>query len=67
MDHDAVGRGKIGLTTFTTSPIPHNKCGSDGLPVTPNSIKVLGRFENTFLLPICNVSYYIFEMRLILD
>lgn len=40
-----VGNGKIGLTTFTTSPVPHNKCGSDGLPVTPNSIKVLGRAQ----------------------
>nr|XP_039266398.1 TBC domain-containing protein kinase-like protein [Styela clava] len=45
MNEDGIGKGKIGLTTFITSPVPHNKCGSDGLPVTPNSIKVLGRAQ----------------------
>ncbi|TSK22507.1 TBC domain-containing protein kinase-like protein [Bagarius yarrelli] len=36
---------KLGAFTFFASPLPHDVCGSNGLPLTPNSIKILGRFQ----------------------
>uniref|UniRef100_A0AAY4B0L3 TBC domain-containing protein kinase-like protein n=1 Tax=Denticeps clupeoides TaxID=299321 RepID=A0AAY4B0L3_9TELE len=36
---------QIGAFTFFASPLPHDVCGSNGLPLTPNSIKILGRFQ----------------------
>ncbi|KAL2101697.1 hypothetical protein ACEWY4_003458 [Coilia grayii] len=35
----------LGAFTFFASPLPHDVCGSNGLPLTPNSIKILGRFQ----------------------
>lgn len=35
----------LGASTFFASPLPHDVCGSNGLPLTPNSIKILGRFQ----------------------
>lgn len=36
---------QLGAFTFFASPLPHDVCGSNGLPLTPNSIKILGRFQ----------------------
>uniref|UniRef100_A0A671S069 TBC domain-containing protein kinase-like protein n=1 Tax=Sinocyclocheilus anshuiensis TaxID=1608454 RepID=A0A671S069_9TELE len=36
---------ELGASTFFASPLPHDVCGSNGLPLTPNSIKILGRFQ----------------------
>uniref|UniRef100_A0A4W4DPM8 TBC1 domain containing kinase n=1 Tax=Electrophorus electricus TaxID=8005 RepID=A0A4W4DPM8_ELEEL len=36
---------ELGAFTFFASPLPHDVCGSNGLPLTPNSIKILGRFQ----------------------
>uniref|UniRef100_A0A8C6NIW3 TBC1 domain containing kinase n=1 Tax=Nothobranchius furzeri TaxID=105023 RepID=A0A8C6NIW3_NOTFU len=36
---------QLGASTFFASPLPHDVCGSNGLPLTPNSIKILGRFQ----------------------
>ncbi|KAM9329778.1 TBC domain-containing protein kinase-like protein isoform 2-T2 [Gastrophryne carolinensis] len=36
---------KLGAFTFFASALPHDVCGSNGLPLTPNSIKILGRFQ----------------------
>ncbi|XP_028932290.1 TBC domain-containing protein kinase-like protein [Ornithorhynchus anatinus] len=36
---------EIGAFTFFASALPHDVCGSNGLPLTPNSIKILGRFQ----------------------
>uniref|UniRef100_A0A803WGT2 TBC1 domain containing kinase n=1 Tax=Ficedula albicollis TaxID=59894 RepID=A0A803WGT2_FICAL len=35
----------MGASTFFASALPHDVCGSNGLPLTPNSIKILGRFQ----------------------
>uniref|UniRef100_A0A3Q2DFP7 TBC domain-containing protein kinase-like protein n=1 Tax=Cyprinodon variegatus TaxID=28743 RepID=A0A3Q2DFP7_CYPVA len=36
---------ELGAFTFFASSLPHDVCGSNGLPLTPNSIKILGRFQ----------------------
>lgn len=36
---------QVGAFTFFASALPHDVCGSNGLPLTPNSIKILGRFQ----------------------
>uniref|UniRef100_A0A672UAK4 non-specific serine/threonine protein kinase n=1 Tax=Strigops habroptila TaxID=2489341 RepID=A0A672UAK4_STRHB len=36
---------EMGVSTFFASALPHDVCGSNGLPLTPNSIKILGRFQ----------------------
>uniref|UniRef100_A0A8C9S5F6 TBC domain-containing protein kinase-like protein n=1 Tax=Scleropages formosus TaxID=113540 RepID=A0A8C9S5F6_SCLFO len=36
---------RLGASTFFASALPHDICGSNGLPLTPNSIKILGRFQ----------------------
>ncbi|XP_064191246.1 TBC domain-containing protein kinase-like protein [Anguilla rostrata] len=36
---------QLGAFTFFASSLPHDVCGSNGLPLTPNSIKILGRFQ----------------------
>nr|XP_019956730.1 PREDICTED: TBC domain-containing protein kinase-like protein [Paralichthys olivaceus] len=49
--HQASGRmrplkdAQLGAFTFFASALPHDVCGSNGLPLTPNSIKILGRFQ----------------------
>ncbi|EDV24530.1 uncharacterized protein TRIADDRAFT_11272, partial [Trichoplax adhaerens] len=35
----------LGVSTFLAAPLPANKYGINGLPLTPNSIKILGRFQ----------------------
>jgi TBC domain-containing protein kinase-like protein len=41
----SLGEAKIGIWTFIPSPHPTDKCGTNGLPLTPNSIVVMGRFQ----------------------
>lgn len=41
-----LGKAEFGVTTFFTRSHPNDKCGANGLPLTPNSVKVLGRFQN---------------------
>ncbi|XP_060078808.1 TBC domain-containing protein kinase-like protein [Ylistrum balloti] len=41
-----LGQAEFGVTTFFTRSHPNDKCGANGLPLTPNSVKVLGRFQN---------------------
>ncbi|XP_059507508.1 TBC domain-containing protein kinase-like protein isoform X2 [Stegostoma tigrinum] len=36
---------QLGAFTFFASALPHDVCGSNGLPLTPNSIRILGRFQ----------------------
>lgn len=36
---------QLGAFTFFASALPNDVCGSNGLPLTPNSIKILGRFQ----------------------
>ena len=41
----ALGKAEFGVTTFYAASHPNDKCGANGLPLTPNSIKVIGRFQ----------------------
>lgn len=41
----ALRDAQLGAFTFFASALPHDVCGSNGLPLTPNSIKILGRFQ----------------------
>lgn len=40
-----LGSADFGVTTFFARSHPNDKCGSNGLPLTLNSIKILGRFQ----------------------
>ncbi|KAK7096693.1 TBC domain-containing protein kinase-like protein [Littorina saxatilis] len=40
-----LGKADFGVTTFYAASHPNDKCGPNGLPLTPNSIKVMGRFQ----------------------
>ena len=42
----ALGKAQLGASTFCASAYPNDKCGANGLPLTPNSIKILGRFQS---------------------
>ncbi|ESO83835.1 hypothetical protein LOTGIDRAFT_132681 [Lottia gigantea] len=41
----ALGKAEFGVQTFFAASYPNDKCGANGLPLTPNSIKILGRFQ----------------------
>ena len=36
---------QLGLLSFFARAYPNDKCGSNGLPLTPNSIRIYGRFQ----------------------
>ncbi|XP_072171396.1 TBC domain-containing protein kinase-like protein [Diadema setosum] len=38
-------KAEIGVSTFFASRYANDQCGADGLPLTPSSIKILGRFQ----------------------
>ncbi|XP_041359540.1 TBC domain-containing protein kinase-like protein [Gigantopelta aegis] len=40
-----LGKAEFGVTTFFAASHPNDKCGANGLPLTPNSIKVFGQFQ----------------------
>ncbi|XP_056010659.1 TBC domain-containing protein kinase-like protein [Ostrea edulis] len=54
-----LGDADFGLTTFFARTHPNDKCGANGLPLTPNSIKILGRFEHLKTINHENVCKYI--------
>ena len=41
-----LGKAQFGVSTFFASSHANDKCGANGLPLTPNSIKVIGRFQH---------------------
>uniref|UniRef100_T1J4P7 TBC domain-containing protein kinase-like protein n=1 Tax=Strigamia maritima TaxID=126957 RepID=T1J4P7_STRMM len=40
-----LGKAQLGAVVFFASSHPGEVCGSNGLPLTPNSIKIVGRFQ----------------------
>ncbi|KAK2182138.1 hypothetical protein NP493_365g01028 [Ridgeia piscesae] len=40
-----LGKAELGAFTFCASQHPNDGCGANGLPLTPNSIKILGNFQ----------------------
>lgn len=54
-----LGEAQIGISTFFPSPHPSGQCGTNGLPLTPNSIVILGRFQHVKNLYHENVCQYL--------
>lgn len=52
-------QAQIGISTFFPSPHPSGECGTNGLPLTPNSIVILGRFQHLRNLYHENVCQYL--------
>ena len=58
-----LGYADIGLLSFHASSLPADTCGHNGLPVTPNSIKILGRFQQLKTMTHNNLCQYIDIVR----
>lgn len=58
-----LGSGSFGAYSFCGSSYPNDKCGANGLPLTPNSIKILGRFQKLKVLSHPNVCHYVDLIR----
>jgi hypothetical protein len=53
-----LNRATIGLSTFCAANHPAESCGSNGLPLTPNSIQILGKFYTLSQLQHPNLCTY---------
>mgnify|MGYP000066583222 CR=1 FL=1 len=40
-----LGKAQFGVQTFFASSYSNDKCGANGLPLTPNSVKIIGKFQ----------------------
>lgn len=58
-----LGQAQIGISTFFPSPHPTDQCGTNGLPLTPNSIVIMGRFQHLKNLYHENVCQYLDIIR----
>ncbi|XP_068249818.1 TBC domain-containing protein kinase-like protein [Palaemon carinicauda] len=45
-----LGKAHLGASTFFASAHPSESCGSNGLPLTPNSIRIYGRARSLHLI-----------------
>eukprot|EP00794_Sanderia_malayensis_P007217 gene7217-8025_t len=45
MNEAILGEAEIGITTFFASAHATDTCGTNGLPLTPNSVRILGKFQ----------------------
>jgi len=59
----SLGRAHLGITTFFASAHPTDTCGTNGLPLTPNSVRVLGKFQKLKILKHSNICQYIDVIR----
>ncbi|XP_067948169.1 TBC domain-containing protein kinase-like protein [Watersipora subatra] len=51
--------GHLEATTFFASSHDNDQCGSNGLPLTPNSIRIIGRFQLLTVIEHPNLCSYI--------
>jgi len=58
-----LGQAQIGISTFFPCPHPTDQCGTNGLPLTPNSIVIMGRFQHLKNLYHENVCQYLDIIR----
>ena len=58
-----LGKAEIGITTFFASAHPADTCGTNGLPLTPNSIRIFGRFQGLRRVQHPNLCEYIDIVR----
>ena len=54
-----LGSASLGASTFWVRVHRSDECDSKGLPLTPNSIKVLGRFQALLTLNHTNLTAYL--------
>ncbi len=59
----SLGKAQLGATTFCASSFPNDKCGANGLPLTPSSIRILGRFQELKALEHAHLCRYITLLR----
>lgn len=53
----------LGVSTFFASSHSSGKCGSNGLPLTPNSIRMLGRFQQLKKMSHAHLCQYVDMVR----
>ncbi|XP_022084474.1 TBC domain-containing protein kinase-like protein [Acanthaster planci] len=58
-----LGKADLGVSTFYAAAHPHDQCGADGLPLTPNSIKILGRLQRLKALSHPRLCQYVDVVR----
>jgi hypothetical protein len=49
----------LGVSTFCAANHPVESCGSNGLPLTPNSVQILGKFQSLSQLEHPNLCAYV--------
>lgn len=54
---------KFGACTFFAKIYPSESCGSNGLPLTPNSITILGRGQKLKIIEHPNLCVYLDVIR----
>ncbi|XP_030836692.1 TBC domain-containing protein kinase-like protein [Strongylocentrotus purpuratus] len=57
------GDAEIGVSTFYASRYANDQCGADGLPLTPSSIKIVGRFQELRVLHHPRLCQYLDAVR----
>ena len=63
LNRSMLGNSSIGITTFFASAHPTDTCGTNGLPLTPNSVRILGKFQKLKALEHPNICQYIDVVR----
>ncbi|XP_077983760.1 TBC domain-containing protein kinase-like protein [Glandiceps talaboti] len=58
-----LGKAELGVSTFFASSHANDKCGANGLPLTPNSIKILGKFQKLKLITYPRLCQYVDMVR----
>jgi len=55
---------EFGASTFCASCYANEQCGANGLPLTPNSIRILGRFQKLKSVEHPNLCAYVDLVRI---
>ena len=58
-----LGKSQLGAITFSASSFPNDKCGANGLPLTPSSIQILGKFQQMKALDHPHLCHYVELVR----
>ena len=58
-----LSKSEIGISTFLASVHPADTCGTNGLPLTPNSIVIYGKFQRLKTLHHPNLCEYLDIVR----
>ena len=54
-----INNDHLGVNTFVASSHGNDQCGTNGLPLTPNSIVIIGRFQYLKTIEHSNLCRYI--------